>query len=107
MPSPIWGKAFIVVCFGQAAKPYCHVDARNTRPRGTPILIGAGWRSQAKGKKEESLGRSLLQTERFKFFPATELYSNPAFQFNSSSFSVAHRFFVTFLVRPQPPTAAL
>ena len=24
-------------------------------------------------------GRSLLQTERFKFFPATGLYSNPVF----------------------------
>ena len=23
----------------------------NKRPRGTPILIGAGWRSQAKGEK--------------------------------------------------------
>ena len=42
-----------------------------TRPRGT--LIADQRRACAarpKGKNEESPGRSLLQTERFKFFPA-------------------------------------
>ena len=42
----------------------------------------AGVRSTAKGKNEESPGRSLLQTERFKFFPATGAQNvSAAFQF--------------------------
>ena len=52
-----------------------------SRPRGT--LIADQRRACAarpKGKNEESPGRSLLQTERFKFFPATG-GGSAAFQF--------------------------
>ena len=46
-------------------------NAFNQRPRGMLMESAQGVRSTAKGKNEESPGRSLLQTERFKFFPAT------------------------------------
>ena len=48
------------------------IFALNQRPRGTLIADQrrAG-KARPKGKNEESPGRSLLQTERFKFFPAT------------------------------------
>ena len=70
----------------------------STRPRGTPILIGAGlakpdrrgniqvdgWRLRRSGHAEFSLPRG----------------SSAASHFNSTDFHVTHRFFVTFLVRP-------
>ncbi len=40
-------------------------------------------------------GGALLQTERFKFFPAAG-GGSAASQFNSIDFHVTHRFFVTF-----------
>ena len=66
----------------------------STRPRGTPILIGAGlakpdrrgniqvdgWRLRRSGHAEFSLPRS----------------SSAASHFNSTDFHVTHRFFVTF-----------
>ena len=69
-------------------------------PRGTPILIGEGWRSQTKGENEKSPGWSLLQTERFKFFLATGAGGQGHSQFYQLDFYVTNRFFVTFLVRP-------
>ena len=75
-------------CLIQPSIPPRLIHAFNKCPRGTPILIGAGWRSQTKGENEESPGRSLLQTERFKFFPATGVGGSAASQFNSIDFYV-------------------
>ena len=72
-------------------------NAFNQRPRGMLMESAQGVRSTAKGKNEESPGRSLLQTERFKFFPATgRVGGSAAFQFYSLDFFITHRFFVTF-----------
>ena len=72
--------------------------ASNHRPRGT--LIADRRRACAarpKRKNEESLGRSLLQTKRFKFFPATGTAGSQGHsQLKTSNFFVTYRFFVTF-----------
>ena len=57
-PAPVWEKAFIVVHYARnlaVLSNYRHplrpIPASKHAPRGTPILIGAGWRSQAIGEK--------------------------------------------------------
>ena len=60
----------------------------NKRPRGT--LIADQRRACAarpKGKNEESPGRSLLQTERFKFFLATGPTCKPRLPFSFKKLS--------------------
>ena len=71
-------------------------------PRGT--LIADQRRACAarpKGKKAEARGRSLLQTGRFKFFPATgsQAPMSPP-SFIQSTFTSHAAFFDSFLVRP-------
>ena len=79
----------------------------STRPRGTPILIGAGlakpdrrgniqvdgWRLRRSGHAEFSLPRG----------------SSAASHFNSTDFHVTHRFFVSFLTQERnvPPSSPL
>ena len=79
----------------------------NKRPRGTPILIGAGWRSQ-------TIGEIFKGTDGACADPGTQNFPchgvhPPAFQFYSSSFYVTHRFFVTFLTQKRnvPPFVPL
>ena len=52
----------------QSATPDSRIQPR---PRGTPMQSARACAVRPKGENEESPGRSLLQTERFKFFPAT------------------------------------
>ena len=56
-PSPVWEKAFIVMRYARNLAVLLNYRSQrsliltpNKCPRGTPILIGVGWRSQAKGE---------------------------------------------------------
>ena len=76
---------------------------RPTMPAGqrTAQLDARAGEARPKGKKAEARGRSLLQTGRFKFFPATGSQaplSPPSFI--QSTFTSHAAFFGSFLVRP-------
>ena len=46
----------------------------STRPRGTPILIGAGWRSQTEGETFKGTDGACADSDT-RIFPATGAYS--------------------------------
>ena len=75
--------------------PLRQIFARNPAPRGTPILIGAGWRSQTIGEIFKGTDGACADPDT-RIFPATGAFTNSAFQFYSIDFYVTHRFFVTF-----------
>ena len=61
-----------------------------------------GWRSQTKGGKQEANGGKLAFIRAVQAFTCHgNTLTSPAFQFNSIDFHVTHRFFVSFLVRPE------
>ena len=45
------------------------IPAHNQRPRGTPILFGAGWRSQTIGEKGRSARAELAPDRAVQVFP--------------------------------------
>ena len=62
---PFGGRSFqlsLIVAFDSCSQPL---------PRGTPILIGVGWRSQTMGESRKRTEESLLSSGRFRLSPAT------------------------------------
>ena len=62
---PFGGRSFqlsLIVAFDSCSQPL---------PRGTPILIGVGWRSQTMGESRKRTEESLLSSGRFRLFHAT------------------------------------
>ena len=69
----------------------------STRPRGTPILIGAGWRSQTEGETFKGTDGACADPDT-RIFPATGAYSaTPPSSFIPAAFTSHAAFFVSFL----------
>ena len=71
--------------------------SNSTRPRGTPILIGAGWRSQTEGETFKGTDGACADPDT-RIFPATGAYSaTPPSSFIPAAFTSHAAFFVSFL----------
>ena len=69
----------------------------STRPRGTPILIGAGWRSQTEGETFKGTDGACADPDT-RIFPATGAYSPaPPSSLIQSTFTSHAAFFDSFL----------
>ena len=99
----------------------------STRPRGTPILIGAGLAKPDRRGNIQVDGWRLRRSGHAEFSLPRGRGGSAASHFNSTDFHVTHRFFVSFpvrpallpygkrgfraaickIARPQPPAAAL
>ena len=78
-------------------------NAPNRRPRGTPILIGVGWRSQTEGEIFKGTDGACANPGP-RIFPATGSHSSVAFQSNSTGFyGYNAAFFGTFLGSKKVP----
>ena len=73
------------------------IHSYSTRPRGTPILIGAGWRSQTEGEIFKGTDGACADPDT-RIFPATGAYSPaPPSSFIPAAFTSHAAFFVSFL----------